>query len=72
MKRYLAFAFLIYYPDGGWEDFVGSFGTIEEALAEVGEAQRFQIVDRDTGLIVDSTELREKEERKRVANRPFA
>lgn len=33
MKRYLAFMYSDYYPDGGWNDFVGSFSTIDEAFA---------------------------------------
>jgi hypothetical protein len=30
MKRYLVFAGDDYYPCGGWDDFVGSWETIEE------------------------------------------
>ena len=32
MKRYLLFSGYYYYPEGGWEDFRGSFDTIEEAM----------------------------------------
>lgn len=31
MKRYLAFCFQLYYPYGGWDDYIGDFDTIEEA-----------------------------------------
>jgi hypothetical protein len=58
MKRYLVFSGQTYYPSGGWEDFIGSFDTPEEAEA----ARRIahdpkpgypwdhwsEIVDRDT------------------------
>lgn len=30
-KRYLLFAGATYYPSGGWDDFVGSFDTTEQA-----------------------------------------
>lgn len=33
MKRYLVFSGNRYYPDGGWDDFQGSFDTAEEANA---------------------------------------
>ena len=31
MKRYLLFIYSYYYPNGGWNDFQGSFSTTEEA-----------------------------------------
>ena len=34
MKRFLVFAGDYYYPSGGWEDFVGSFDTLEAAKAD--------------------------------------
>jgi len=37
LKRYLVFVGSDFYPGGGWEDFVGSFATKEEALAYAGE-----------------------------------
>ena len=33
MKRFLVFAGLTYYPNGGWEDFNASYATEEEAIA---------------------------------------
>lgn len=35
VKRFLAFAGSNYYPDGGWNDFKGSFETLEEAIKEL-------------------------------------
>ena len=32
MKRYLLFSFDTYYPDGGWNDFIGDFDNVEQAL----------------------------------------
>jgi len=34
MKRFLLFAGSSYYPDGGWNDFQGSFNTKEEMKIE--------------------------------------
>ena len=31
MKNYLAFYGMDYYPEGGMEDFIGDFDTLEEA-----------------------------------------
>jgi len=31
MKRYLLFAFYVYYPQGGMDDMIDSFDTLEEA-----------------------------------------
>ncbi len=49
MKRYLLFAFNEYYPGGGWNDFQGSFGTLEEVRAALPKASAeyddVQIVD---------------------------
>lgn len=33
MKRYLCFAGEDYYPSGGWDDYVDSFDTLEEAVS---------------------------------------
>jgi hypothetical protein len=53
MKRYLLFAFDKYYPKGGWEDFIGSFDTIEECK-QLSMIERFydeyQIIDSEIGL----------------------
>lgn len=37
MKRYLAFFFRRHYPEGGMEDFLNDFITVEEALATIQE-----------------------------------
>ena len=34
MKRFLVFAYSLYYPMGGSNDVAGSFDTLEEAQAE--------------------------------------
>lgn len=34
MKPYLLFMGSRYYPNGGWEDFKGSYDSLEEALFE--------------------------------------
>jgi hypothetical protein len=31
MKRYFLFAGSVYYPDGGWSDFQGSFDSVKDA-----------------------------------------
>lgn len=31
LKRFILFRCDYYYPSGGWNDFVGSFDTLEEA-----------------------------------------
>jgi hypothetical protein len=33
--RYLLFAGCQYYPSGGWDDFKGSFDTIDEAKEQI-------------------------------------
>jgi hypothetical protein len=37
MKRYLAFYGDNYYPNGGMDDFVGSYDTLDEAKSAVSE-----------------------------------
>lgn len=51
----LLFAGSTYYPEGGWDDFVGEFGSVEEALAAVADAlvDWAHVVDRDAGRVVD-------------------
>lgn len=36
MKRYLLFCNEEYYPEGGMNDFAGSFGSVEEAKESAG------------------------------------
>ena len=72
MKGYLLFVFSEFYPEGGWDDFVGSYDTIEEARNHLGESgfnfdfdskyqyQIYQIVDIFDGKIVDTQDCRNK------------
>ena len=48
MKRFLAFSCEQYYPGGGWNDFEGSFDTLEEAKA----SGACQVVDSQVGEVV--------------------
>jgi hypothetical protein len=54
VKRYLLFSGDTYYPSGGWQDFVDSFDTQEEADAR-GRIERsnghdwYHVVDAQTG-----------------------
>ena len=41
---YLVFAGDWYYPDGGWEDFVGSADTLEKARALLTKCDWYHIV----------------------------
>ena len=64
MKRYLLFGGHVYYPRGGWRDFIGSFDTVEEAekfhydglesweKEELGRYNWHDIVDRDNWAIL--------------------
>jgi hypothetical protein len=58
MKRYLLFTFGNYYPFGGFEDYVDSFDTIEDAynfwlnIPEIDRHTNCQIVDYTTLKIV--------------------
>lgn len=51
LKRYLVFSYPDYYPGGGWNDFEGSFDTLEEAEREVKKERGlyWDIVDIETG-----------------------
>lgn len=52
MKRYLVFFGDCQHPDGGWDDFKGSFDTIEEAREFVKNKKIndwFQIIDYKHG-----------------------
>ncbi|KKT86008.1 MAG: hypothetical protein UW85_C0008G0002 [Parcubacteria group bacterium GW2011_GWA1_Parcubacteria_45_10] len=56
MKQFLIFAGDTYYPSGGWQDFIGSENTKEEALLLMSKRHYdwWQVVDSQTGNIVDS------------------
>jgi hypothetical protein len=50
LKRYLLFCGDDYYPAGGWDDFVGSFDTKDEAddaAAQLADANWHQIIDAE-------------------------
>ena len=51
LKRFLLFANVTYYARGGWNDFVDSFDTIDDATNAVGRTRR----DIDWWHVVDST-----------------
>ena len=55
MKPFLLFEGLIYYNEGGWNDFAGGFDTLEEAIASVSGRREFwwHVVDSRTGRIVE-------------------
>lgn len=54
MKRYLLFAGDNYYPSGGWSDFIGSFDTVEQALARQCDIRRdwYHVVDTSTMTMI--------------------
>lgn len=58
MKRYLVFAYDVYYPSGGWNDFQGSFGTLEEAREKAQELKEqndfVEIIDLEAETRVES------------------
>lgn len=51
--RFLLFAFNQYYPGGGFNDFAGAFGTLEEAVAagRAKGADDFHVYDVLSGTI---------------------
>lgn len=51
---YLVFAFDGYYPAGGWNDFVGAFDTLSEAVTAGvrSVADYYQVVSTDSKTIV--------------------
>ncbi len=61
MKRYLLFNFSPYSPSGGWNDFVASFDSREEAKAYIAaDAEEkehlehgWQLVDAEVGAEVE-------------------
>jgi len=57
MKRFLVFTGDEHYPNGGWDDFVGSFDTLAEAMDRLilKRADWGQIVDSQTGDIIKRT-----------------
>ena len=52
--RYAVFSYPDYYPDGGWNDFIAAFATLEEAETQAA-AEQAKHLDTD---IVDLEELK--------------
>lgn len=59
MLRFALFTGYAYYPSGGWEDFQGTYATLEEAMAAAhadfakGKGERwYHVVDLSNGTIV--------------------
>lgn len=53
MKKYILFAYDKCYPQGGLDDVIDSFDTLDEAVKESTEGKRkhydfHEVVDRDT------------------------
>lgn len=51
MKRFLLFAGDIYYPVGGWNDFVGAFDSAEEAVNSLKNPKYLQEDDENWDLV---------------------
>lgn len=61
MKRFLLFASDYYYPGGGWNDFQGSFESLDEAMDKARDMLRlrdsyprrladwYHVIDAETG-----------------------
>lgn len=56
MKRYWLFQYDNYYPSGGFNDFIGSYGTIEECKSAIQENWRVlgHIFDSQEQKIIES------------------
>lgn len=58
LKRFLVFGGSRYYPSGGWEDFKGSFDTLEECTkpkdidGDIYWTDWWHIVDTEAGQII--------------------
>lgn len=53
MKQFLLFAGNVYYPNGGWGDFVASFDSLQEAKdAAPRDTDWFQVVDTALSQVV--------------------
>lgn len=51
LKRFLLFTYDDFYPSGGWNDFKGSFDTLEEAkeARKASSSYYCNIIDTETG-----------------------
>jgi len=61
MKRFALFGGDHYYPEGGWDDFIWTFATLEEARAagkrlsskaEYYQIDWYQVVDLQSGVLL--------------------
>lgn len=52
MKRFLLFYGDYYYPLGGWKDFKGSFGTLQDAKDKACVCDWLHIIDMEDGSVV--------------------
>lgn len=55
-KRFLVFGYDTYYPNGGMNDCINSFDTIEDAKKEIFSNLKFdyyEIFDRIEGVIIE-------------------
>lgn len=53
MKKYLLFSWNDYEGMGGWNDFVGDFDSIEDAISHAPRTHdNFQVVNSDSGDII--------------------
>lgn len=59
LKRYIGFGFESYYPGGGWNDFIGSFDSIEEAYAH---SEVCQVVDLTVGEVVECVYVKPRQD----------
>lgn len=69
MKRFLLFVGQAYYPHGGFNDFFGSFDTLEEAVQNAQEPSKYgychdwaHIIDSEKGVVVYADEYSEYNE----------
>ncbi len=55
LGRYVGFAYSTYYPEGGFNDCIGSYDTLEIALEDLADKQFHSdfryVVDTQTGII---------------------
>ena len=52
LQQFIVFAGDNYYPGGGWDDFQGSYETLQEALTEAPAlGEWWHIVDTKTGEV---------------------
>lgn len=52
MLQFAVFAGEYYYPRGGWDDFQGTYATLEDAVSVGRQWQWHHVVDLSTGSVV--------------------